>query len=174
MTVSEEAEATCPGCGLTMPADESAVYDGYYNTSPECWSVYSEALEPEFSDPYLYGKVHQLTVDAYAVQHAGGEHPDKSVAIHLTGLHLVLERGFRPARLPPLFQKLSDRIEAWPHFVPPATLEAPTVLDVALSESSAEHVNRVRTWAEKVWVDWSEHHREVAAFASRHLDPVRR
>lgn len=172
--MSARDESVCPGCGLTMPADDSAVYDGYYNTSPECWSVYAEVLGAEYGDPALFARIHQLTVDAYAVQHAGGPHPDKSVALHLLGLYLVFEQDLRPTRLPRLFQNLADRLEAWPRFEPPTTLEAPTVLDVALSESSAEHADRVRTWAEKVWEGWSERHREVAAFASRYLEPVRR
>lgn len=172
--MTQKAETTCPGCGLTMPADERALYEGYYNCSPECWSVYAEALEPEFSDPYLYGQVHQLTVDAYAVQHAGSEHPDKSVAIHLTGLHLVLERGFQPARLPPLFQELADRLETWPHFEPPAQGTSSTVLDLALAGSRDEHVRRARAWARDVWMAWSDHHQDVQACASRCLDPVRR
>ena len=78
-------ESTCPGCGLRMPVSEGAAYDGYYNTSPECWSVYTEVLGAEYSNPVLFGQVHQLTVDTYAVQHPGGLHPDKSIAIHLAG-----------------------------------------------------------------------------------------
>ena len=27
-----------------MPANDSAIYDGYYNTSAECWTVYTEVL----------------------------------------------------------------------------------------------------------------------------------
>ena len=37
-------QTTCPGCGLTMPVNGRAVYDGYYHTSAECWSVYTEVL----------------------------------------------------------------------------------------------------------------------------------
>jgi len=68
-----------------MPASARAAYQGYYNTSPECWDVYTEVLGSEFSNPVLFGQVHQLSVDTYAVQHAGGAHPDKSIAIHVCG-----------------------------------------------------------------------------------------
>ncbi len=56
-------ESTCPGCGLTMPTSETAVYDGYYNTTPECWSVYAEVLGEDFGNAVRFGKVHQLTVE---------------------------------------------------------------------------------------------------------------
>lgn len=168
--MAARAESVCPGCGLTMPVDHDAAYDGYYNASPECWGVYAEVLGAEYGDVALYARVHQLTVDAYAAQHAGGPHPDKSVALHLTGLHLVLERGLRPTRLPGLFRSLADRIETWPHLERPSRVGDSTVLDVALAGSSEEHAERVLDWAREVWEAWSERHPAVAAFASRHLD----
>jgi hypothetical protein len=36
-----------------MPINPSAVYEGYYNTSPECWSVYTEVLGSEFGNALL-------------------------------------------------------------------------------------------------------------------------
>ena len=165
------AESACPGCGLEMPRDEEAAYDGYYHCSPECWSVYTEVLGVEFGDPVLFGRVHQLTVDAYAAQHAGGRHPDKSVGIHLAGLHLVLERGIPARRVSPLHQRLAEGVGSWPHFPPPADAGATTVLDVALAGTPEEHVERVRRWAREVWGAWSDRHDEVAALVSRHLDP---
>lgn len=79
-----------------MPPQPGATRHSYYNCSPECWAVYSETLGTEYSHPIIFGQVHQLTVDTFAVQHAGGEHPDKSIGIHLAGLHLTLERGVKP------------------------------------------------------------------------------
>jgi hypothetical protein len=46
-----------------MPTSETAVYDGYYNTTPECWSVYAEVLGEDFGNAVRFGKVHQLTVE---------------------------------------------------------------------------------------------------------------
>lgn len=161
----------CPGCGLEMPPDEGAAYDGYYHCSPECWSVYTEVLGAEFGDPVLFGRVHQLTVDAYAAQHAGGRHPDKSVGIHLAGLHLVLERGYPARRISPLHQRLAGGVESWPHFAQPPHAGGTTVLDVALADTPEEHAERVRRWAGEVWDAWAGHHDAVAALVSRHLDP---
>ena len=162
-------ESTCPGCGLRMPASDRAAYQGYYNTSPECWDVYTEVLGSEYSNSVLFGQVHQLTVDTYAVQHGGGTHPDKSIAIHLGGLHLALERGMAPPSVPRLLGRLAVAVEAWPHFPPPAEGGTLTVWDVALSDSVEAHIKIVREWAEGVWRAWSPYHAEVADLVSEHL-----
>ena len=152
-----------------MPVSETASYEGYYNTSPECWSVYTEVLGAEFSNAFLFGQVHQLTVDSYAVQHAGGKHPDKSVVIHLAGLYLILDRGVRPPNVPKLHQRLAGAVKNWPHFPPPADTGSVTVFDVALSGSAEEHIKTAREWAALVWKGWSAHHSEVAGLVDRYL-----
>ena len=91
-----------------MPLSDAVVNRGYYNTSPECFSVYTEVLGDEFGNVLLFGQVHQLTVDTYAVQHAGGVHPDKSIDVHLVGLYLGLERGLTSTRVPKLLKRLAD------------------------------------------------------------------
>jgi hypothetical protein len=133
------------------------VYDRKFNASAECWSVFEEVLAKEFQNAVLFGQVHQLTVDAYAVQHAGGRHPDKSVCVHLTGLHLVLERGIPPAEVPRRFQRLAERT-IWPHLDPPNDRSSLTVFDVALAESPELHASSVREWAAQVWRAWSMYH----------------
>ena len=152
-----------------MPVSDRAAYQGYYHTSPECWEVYTEVLGAEYSNPALFGQVHQLTVDTYAVQHAGGPHPDKSVAIHLCGLHLALERGMAPTGVPRLLQRLAASVQEWPHFPPPANRGTLTVLDVALSEEAESHIETVREWAGAVWAAWSPYRAEVAGLVSGHL-----
>src|SRR5262245_7848190 len=143
------AMSSCPGCGLQMPPS-GRTYDRKFHASAECWSMFEQALAAEFQNAVLLGQVHQLTGDTYAVQHAGGRHPDKSVCIHLMGLHLVLERGVKPTDVPPLFQRIAVR-ESWPHLEPPEERAALTVLDVALADSPAAHAARVREWATQVW-----------------------
>ena len=155
----------CPGCGLEMLRRDNALPDVYYHTSPECWAVYTEVLAAELSNALLFGQVHQLTVDSYAVQHAGGPHPDKSVDIHLAGLHLVLEGGKRPTEVSPLLQQLASHVHAWPHFLP-ATYQTMTVFDVALADSVEDHIRLVRQWATGLWSAWSAHHSAVAQLAT--------
>lgn len=158
-----------------MPVDHGATYDGYYNTIPECWSVYTEVLAEEYSNAVLYGQVHQLTVDAYAVQHAGGEHPDKSVGIHLSGLYLMLEKDVASADVPPLHQMLAEAVAPWPIFNPPSALdeEALTVFDVAMADTPEQHAAQCRTWACQTWARWRRHHERVENLVAKHLsDPV--
>ena len=152
-----------------MPVSSRPGKQGYYNTSMECWSLYTEVLCAEYSNAFLFGQVHQLTVDTYSSQHAGGPHPDKSVAVHLLGLFLVLERDIRPTSVPPLLQRLVAGIQTWPHFPPPATVGPMTIFDVALCESAEEHMKAVREWSRIVWECWSEHHAELSKLVSYHL-----
>ncbi len=163
------SESRCPGCGLTMPKRETATYHGYYNASPECWLVYTEVLAAEYSNAVLFGQVHQLTVDTYAVQHAGGAHPDKSIDIHLSGLYLVLEQKLRPTAVPPKLQRLASIVDSWPHFTLPPMSGAITVCDVALSKSMADHIEAVKRWAALVWREWSAYHSDIGSFVSQHL-----
>ena len=157
---------SCPGCGLEMPLSQR-VYDRKFHASAECWSVFEEVLAAEFQNSVLFGQAHQLTVDAYAVQHAGGNHPDKSVCVHLVGLHLVLERSVAPVDVPRRLQRLASRA-TWPHLEPPEEQACLTVCDVALADSPQTHALRVREWATQVWQAWSAHH-DIARDLARDL-----
>jgi hypothetical protein len=126
-------------------------------------------LGTEYSNAFLFGQIHQQTVDAYAVQHAGGPHPDKSLDVHLFGLYLSLEKGIRSPYIPPLLQRLVAAIEVWPHYEPPAKKGSLTVFDVAIVDSAEDHMRVVREWSREVWDCWSEYHAEVANLISRHL-----
>ena len=162
-------ESTCPGCGLRMPQREALpAGETYYNTSAECWSVFTEVLAAEYSNAVLFGQVHQLTVDAYAVQHAGGPHPDKSVDVHLAGLYLTLVRGMNPPSVPPQLQRIVASTTKWPHFEPPPAPTALTVFDVATASTPDEHAARVRAWSRLVWEAWRAHHDGVAALVDAH------
>jgi len=162
-------EIICPGCGLSLPSRKSNTTGSYYNTSTECWDLYTEVLATEYSNAFLFGQVHQMTVDAYAVQHAGGPHPDKSVDVHLYGLYLALEKGIRSPYIPPLHQQLVAAIEVWPHYEPPTNRAPLTVFDVAFCDSTEDHIRVVREWAQAVWESWSDYHAEVARVVSQHL-----
>lgn len=157
---------TCPGCGLELPASGRS-YDRKFHASAECWALFEEVLAAEFQNPVLFGQVHQLTVDTYAVQHAGGRHPDKSVCIHLVGLYLVLERNRSSAAVAPQLQRLANR-ESWPHLDLPAARASLTVQSVARTDSAQSHALGVRKWAEEVWQAWAPHH-AVARQPAREL-----
>lgn len=62
--------STCPGCGLTAP-DTGDAPPAEYVASGACRRLYGELLARGYCDPGYRG-VHQMVVDAYAAQHAGG------------------------------------------------------------------------------------------------------
>jgi uncharacterized protein DUF5946 len=159
-------ESTCPGCGLTRPAS-GAVYDRKFHASAECWAVFEEVLAVEFQDATIFGRAHQITVDTYAVQHAGGRHPDKSVCVHLIGLYTAIECGVTPGEIAPRLQRLVSKMNSWPHFEIPPGRARLTVHDVALALGDREaHVAKVRAWGLEVWECWSPHHAAVRALAA--------
>lgn len=162
------ATVTCPGCRLVFDADPAAPTHGYFNHCGACWALYGTILAAEYENPAMFGAVHSLTVDAYAVQHAGGAHPDKSVDIHLAGLHLALVRGVGAREVPRMLKRIADTVTEYPHWTPPSSATL-TVRDVAGAETADEHARRVRAWAAAVWVAWSEHHAAIAAFVARAL-----
>ncbi len=157
--------SVCPGCGLALPRG-TLPQTTYFNTSAECWSVYCEVLQAEYQDPVLFAEVHQWTVDAYAVQHAGAAHPDKSVDVHLVGVHCLIDRGMAHAVLPGLRQRLVAAVREWPRSAVPVVRGALTVLDVAMAASREQHDERVRAWAREVWRTWRAHHAAVVELAS--------
>lgn len=159
----------CPGCGLLLPVDADATYDGYFHASPECWAAFTGVQGMQLAEPALYGRARQLTVDAYAVQHAGGPHPDKSVDLHLAGLLFVLERDVPPTGVPPLLKRLADAVEPWPHFPSPERRGTLTIGDVARARPPDQHVAAVRQWAGEVWRSWTAYHADVAALVERNL-----
>lgn len=156
-----------------MPASTTPLSGTYYNTSAECWAVFGEVLAREYENAVLFGRVHQLTVDAYAAQHAGGPHPDKSVGVHLCGLHLVLVAGAHPMTVAPVLHSLASAVPSWPRFVPPPRpADVPTVIDAALASGVEEHVAAVRRWASSVWASWADWHHTIARIVAEHSPAV--
>jgi hypothetical protein len=145
-----------------LPAGSRLGTHRYFNASPECWAVFGEVLAAEYSDATLFAAVHQLSVDSYAAQHAGGAHPHKSVAIHLVGLSLVLEAGLRPTDVPTRLQALATATVTWPELAVPSAPWTLTVLDVALADEPAI---TVRAWAEEVWQAWKNAHEIIRRLA---------
>jgi len=156
----------CPGCGALVPEVEEMDRHTYVGSAPGCWLLYSEVLAREYGD-IRYTPAHQLTVDAYAVQHPGVEErrSAQSVAIHLVGLCLTLERGRGPLELPRLRQRLAAPKRIFPWLEPPTSRGTLTVVDVHKAATPAEHRERVYEWARSAWEAWAAHHAQVRAWA---------
>lgn len=151
-----------------MPRRPGALNTSYFHASPECWTVFGEVLAAEYSNAVLFGQVHQITVDAYAAQHAGGSHPAKSVGIHLSGLYLVFVKDVRPMAVAPMLHEIANSVSVWPEFPPPAAPASRTILDVALCAGDWEtHVRTAREWGLDVWRSWQPQHHAVHELVQR-------
>jgi hypothetical protein len=113
--------------------------------------------------------IHRLSVDTYAVQHPGvpERRAIQSVAVHLMGLCLVLERGWTP-------QGVTKRMGALVAQVQPVWLEPPVpngrlTVRYVLAAPASEHADRVRAWAADVWLAWAPHHAQVGAWLGSYL-----
>ena len=167
---------TCPGCGLQLPAS-ALPWDPRRNASPECWQLYGEVQGVELNDRELVRDLHQLTVDAYAAQHAprevGGDVPPISVAYALVGLHLALDRRVSGSEIRAAHQQMGKPDPSWPRLPVPESTGAMTVFDVAAAGamvgSVVGHAEAVRAWAAAVWQAWAVQHTTVAALADRLL-----
>jgi hypothetical protein len=151
----------CPGCGALAPDIDGPAHR-YIGASPGCWAIFGEVLAREYGD-YRYWPVHQLTVDAYAVQHPGEPSPRaiRSVGVHLIGLHLLLEEGYTPEASARTMQRVAIFKQRFVWLEPPPSRGDITVLYVREAKSPVEHARRVHLWAASVWRAWSGHHGTV-------------
>jgi hypothetical protein len=82
----------CPGCFAEIEELDGPRHR-YIDASPACWDVYTRLMA---GDPPIGSSLRRsLLVDAYAVQHPGGDTPQatQSVAVHLVALEAVLGAG---------------------------------------------------------------------------------
>jgi len=136
-------------------------------SSPGCWAAYGEILAREYSDP-AYGRLHRLTVDAYAVQHPGQANPQaiQSVALHLVSLCLVLERASSAEEARRSLGAGTRRKGHYTWLSRPGSMGAVTVADVQSAQSPDAHLAWVRKWADSAWQAWVAHHDTVRAWAN--------
>jgi hypothetical protein len=154
----------CPGCGALFQVSDGPAHR-YMESSPGCWAAYGEVLAREYSDP-RYMSVHRLTVDAYAVQHPGHASPQsiQSVAVHLIGLFLTLERQWPAIQVTAAIKRAADQA-TFEWLQPPERRGAITVADVAPAQTPEKHQSEVHVWAKSAWAAWLPHHDQVRAWA---------
>lgn len=152
---------SCPGCGAWFIAVDGPVHP-YMESSPACWQAFGEVLAREYGDPALFA-THRLSVDAYAVQHPGGESRQaiQSVGVHLSRLCLFLEHGLAPEAANAAMLRVGKIKDTIHKLARPPHLGTVTVADVVATKSAEEHAITVRKWASSAWGAWSEHHNTV-------------
>lgn len=156
----------CPGCRAQVP-DVTGPTHAYIGAAPGCWEAYTVLLGSWYTAaPARHGA--PLAVDVYAVQHPGvpGRRSSQSVALHLTALCAVLERGLEPPRVTPLLQRMASVLPRpiYPWLAPPDDPGAVTVLDVVAAPDPAAAGAVVWQWAHGVWDAWAEHHDRARAW----------
>ncbi|MEO5720368.1 MAG: DUF5946 family protein [Chthoniobacterales bacterium] len=158
------ARVRCVGCGGMFPEIAGPTHR-YMESSPGCWAAYGEVIARQYTD-VNYAAAGQLIVDAYAVQHPGRPSPQsiQSVALHLIGLCLVLERGVSARATTAMIQTAAKDKQKFVWLTPPPSMGPLTVVEVAAATSAVEHVARVRAWAASAWEAWKQHHVRVSGW----------
>lgn len=151
---------TCPGCKARLAPIDGPVHR-YIESSPACWAKFGELLAREYSDS-RYMAAHQLTVDAYAIQHPGTPSPQsiQSVCVHLVSLYASLEQEV-PAALMPALRQRCAKSGAFVWLEPPHSSGELTVLHALAAQTPGEHMQRVREWARACWDAWAAHRPQV-------------
>ena len=165
---SDFAERPCVGCGARV-ADVEGPTHRYVVASPGCWARFNE-LGTRWWTPAIPGAspgVQRIAVDAYMVQHPGL--PDdtsvhrqaiQSVAVHLVGLYLSVERNIEPVSVTKMIQRLLASPRTFPLLEPPPSLGEISILDV-VGAPDARLVSQVQVWARSSWAAWSTYHERV-------------
>jgi hypothetical protein len=153
--------STCPGCSAVFASFDGPVHE-YMESSPACWRAFGEVLAREYGSGEHFA-VHRLTVDAYAVQHPGGDSRQaiQSVGVHLVRLCMMLERSLSPERANAAMVRVTKIKAKMVKLARPANLGAVTVADVLAARGAEEHVAAVRRWADSAWHAWSAQHATV-------------
>ncbi|MCX5206482.1 DUF5946 family protein [Streptomyces sp. NBC_00237] len=161
---------SCPGCGLAAPATGGPL-PAERVASAECWQRYGELLARSYTVADCR-HVHQLVVDSYVAQHAGGEsrREIQTVALCLMTLCLFVEDDADPREGPALHRRMMADRPAYFHWLePPPQIGLMTAADVLAARDAVEHERLVRAWSRGVWRAWAPHHATIRGWNARAL-----
>jgi hypothetical protein len=164
----------CPDCDAATTDLDGPVH-AYLSAPAGCWRVYNDVLAKEYGDRE-YRKVHRLTVDTYAAQHATGDDPRQvqSVTIHLLALHLNLEKGQPEEKIRKTMDFVIKRNkETFCKLQRPSFVGIMNIVDVAGARDAAQHQLLVSAWAHQVWMAWVPVHELIRSLVSTN-DPTTR
>lgn len=159
------SDAPCPGCGARFAAHDGPAHE-YMESSPGCWHAFGVLLARMYEDPAL-SSVHRLSVDAYAVQHPGGDSRQaiQSVGVHLARLCLFLEHGLAPEAANAAMLRVGKIKHTMVKLARPPSLGEVTVADVVATADVAAQIEVARRWARSAWGAWAMHHDTVRRWA---------
>lgn len=155
---SGSGESIWPGCGLTATDTGHAPSDEHV-ASAACYRVVGQLLARDYSDPDCYRRAHQMVVDAYAAQHAGGEPPgDPDCRAVPDDVVPVLRGRCRPCRGAEAAPADGRQPPGLSWLQPPPQQHLLTVAHALPARNAEEHERLVREWAAQVWRAWAPHH----------------
>jgi hypothetical protein len=161
--------STCPGCGLVLAVRNGPTH-AYVGASPECWQLYGRVAT------LSWGRrgglpLGRLAVDTYCVQHPGTPQVRalQSVAVHLMGLCMILDRGAEPQQVTPVARDRTPvRRTLDLHWLePPRPNGTLTVRGPLDAVGADQHAASVEAWARDVWTAWEPHHDTVRGWLDR-------
>ena len=133
-----DPRAPCPSCGAALGGREG------------CQAAFDALTAAAWSSP-AHGAVHNLVVDAYAMQHPEEYgRSAKSYAAHLCGLCCSIEHPGDSQ----LYWSIARWLDGAREVVKPQLLRSRgdrTIADVATICDDAGFVDAVRAWARRVW-----------------------
>lgn len=157
--------SVCPGCGLVLPVHGGPTH-AYVGASPACWRLYGQVSTLSWGQRDGL-PLDRLVADTYGAQHPGTRQVRsvQSVAVHLMGLCLVLERGTQPRQIVRARDGKRARRTFDLHWLEPprpnGTLTVQGPLDAVGRDA---HAASVEAWARDVWAAWEPHHETVRAW----------
>ncbi len=161
---------SCRALCLDMEGDQHK----YMLSSPGCWALFCEVLEKEYADIW-YARAHHFTVDAYACQHPGKadcRQAVNSVGIHLSCLHMLLEKGM-PLREAGNYKNRFSQFHKHTHFIeylkPPKSFGETTIYDVWNLDNKKEYFDKCKEWATSTWFSWKDHHETIRFWTEEFL-----
>jgi len=154
-----ETGEQCAECGLRTAAGGA-----------DCAGLRDLLFARDFEQPARYWQYHRLAVDSYCVQHSPYVRSAKSLAAHLCGLCVAVERGND--------QELLGGIHKWLSTNPrldkpelPVSRGALTIGHVSGIEDPALYGRAVGEWARSTWDAYRDLHqiaREWLSLSARH------
>ena len=153
---------TCPYCGLQANKTDGPVHK-YLLSTASCWAAYGELLVLEYQD-LQYNKVHEISVDAYALQHPGEQSPQTigSAHIHLASLYAYFELDRSLGELDLIKREVAKHKKDFFWLEPPKDMQQINVGNILPANNANEHCLVVEKWAQYIFEKWKVHHAVIA------------
>ena len=158
---------TCLSCGLQTKKTDEPVHK-YLLSTPGCWAKFGQLLALEYQD-LQYGRVHEISVDAYALQHPGEKSSQtiNSAHIHLAGLYAYFKLGRNFDELDLIKREVAKHKQNFLWLEPPKNMERINVGTVLQASNATEHGVQVEKWAHYIFGKWEVHHSVIANMLQR-------